>query len=114
MNELAIKLAELLEISVEAAIKLYPEIRSQYIVYKSLDGIDVFATAIFVTTLAAFVLTATGYVVERPHRRSEDDEIKKLLKLLLLTLIVSMIIKVGINALTAIFATDLRMLLEFM
>lgn len=58
MEELAIKLAELLEISVEAAIKLYPVLREQYIIYNS---IGILRGILFFLLLAGLIIIPLKY-----------------------------------------------------
>ena len=68
MEELAIKLSELLDITVESAIKLYPVLREQFIYYRALGFIR------SISLLTAFVLffyIAIIWLIE--HGRLDSD-----------------------------------------
>lgn len=86
MNELAIKLAELLEITVDAAIDLYPVLREQYVVYKVTAVVEgwAFFLAIVTLVLVSYLWDASYSELKEKkedirirYNDSEEEENKK-------------------------------------
>ena len=127
METLALQLAELLEISVDKAIELYPVLRTQFIVFKitgSLTGLLIPFTAV---VLGMF---ASGWVIctietEESERYSEGStgqhihmekakQMKRLKNIGIVGSIVALLSLTLLNVIKVIFATDLMMMLEFL
>ena len=60
MEELAIKIAETLDISVQAAIDMYPVIRNQYIWYRVLTNVNAWA---LILCFGSIIITVIAWKV---------------------------------------------------
>lgn len=119
MNELALKLSELLEISVDSAIKLYPLLRKQYLFYELLSLVILVVGVFFILTLFVFFLSSIFYFntyIDDDFDKN-DVIIKKLLKILkvsLKTTVILALIIVITQTLLLLMTPDLSMMLKFL
>jgi hypothetical protein len=133
MEELAIKLAEMLEVTVESAMELYPLLRYQYIWYKVLGFV---ATPFVLVAIASFVVAVysllrildresslklykgtTGvYSWEREINEAKRviESNKRNLKLSIITLGATTLLAITLYTVRIIMAPDLHMLLNLM
>lgn len=114
MNELASKLAELLDITVKQAIELYPVLRTQYIWYVILENIIITA-GLVMTIIGIFIfILATVWIVGilPDSLESDEEKTKKLFVLLLKILAASVVIVILGSVSSAVVASDLRFILR--
>lgn len=114
MNELAGKLAELLDITVKQAIELYPVLRTQYVWYVILENIIITA-GLVMTIIGIFIfIFAAGWIVGvlPDSLESDEEKTKRLFVVLLKVLAASVIIVVLGSVSSAIVAPDLNFILR--
>src|SRR5699024_11577522 len=98
MEELAIKIAETLDISVQGAIDMYPVIRSQYIWYAVLTSVTNWATVIgFVSLILTGVTLLIRFDLDKFNWRTGEIEVDwviadKVFKKLLLDILLCSVI----------------------
>jgi uncharacterized protein YqgQ len=104
METLALQLAELLEISIDKAIELYPVLRTQFVWYKIANLLNGLGLLILLPTVIVGVVELM------------DKGIKELyIKTPIVKLLVASATLILLGSLTAyIFATDLMIILEFL
>lgn len=141
MEELATKIAELLDITVESAIELYPVLRNQFMVYKIVGIFEKIAIIIFFITLMHIALSSLinfsrndskihdyemkliGYYpkggegkLEEKIENLKDDNIEHVKKQLKKS--IYLLIPLGVLIISKVvkyvFATDLIILKEFL
>ena len=116
MEELAIKIAEALDISVQGAIDLYPVIRSQYIWYVILTSVTNWATVIgffslILTGVTLFIRFDLDKVNWRTGEIEEDWAIAdKVLKKVLLVLILSAVVGIVTSVIIPFLAPDIMLI----
>lgn len=119
MEELAIKMAEYLEISVETAIELYPVLRSQFMVYMVLDRIgNVVFTLSVLTFIATVIIGMIMLFLYAYAWDSEEEEAVKSLGLKIFkiagpTFVVLQVVYILIMVIGVIFAPDVVMIRSF-
>lgn len=107
MEELAMKLAELLEISTEAATELYPVLRSQFLVYTVYQTVGMFLGLGLIGLLGASIISPMiidMYVMEQDRERYL---VKKLFKIYLVIAAVLFVIYILALIATLLFAPDI-------
>lgn len=136
MEEIMIKLAEMLEITVEAAVELYPVLRNQYIWYTAVDLVASPLVAIAVLSLGVAVYSLIrnidsisdlkryklfnedsdfntwGDEIERAKRSIESS--KRTLKVSSILLGATALPAIGLYIVRLLMAPDLHMLLHLM
>ena len=116
MEELAIKIAETLDISVQAAIDMYPVIRSQYIRYEILTSVTNWATVIgFVSLILTGVTLFIRFDLDKVNWRTGEIEedwaiADKVLKKVLLVLILSAVVGIVTSAIIPFLAPDIMLI----
>ena len=116
MEELAIKIAETLDISVQAAIDMYPVIRSQYIRYAILTSVTNWATVIgfvslILTGVTLFIMFDLDKVNCRTGEIEEDWAIAdKVLKKVLLVLMLSAVVGIVTSVIIPFLAPDIMLI----
>lgn len=115
MNELAVKLAELLDMTVQQAVKLYPVLRGQYIWYSISTYIETFGSLLTVIFGVGITTTAILWWIEKDWLEEDKrDKAFKFMKWCALGLLVGFIV-IGIaNVMSVVLATDLNFILEFL
>ena len=120
MEELAIKVAEVLDISVQGAIDIYPVIRGQYIWYAILTSVTIWAT---VLGLGSLVLTGVTLFVrfdldKYNYRTEEINEdwvnINKVFKKALMALVIFVIIGIVTSEIIPFLAPDIMIIKNFL
>lgn len=114
MNELASKLAELLDITVKQAIELYPVLRGQYIWYVTLDNIiSVAAVGALIICVLIFFFGIGWSMEALPYSLESDEEkTKKLFVVLLEVLGACIIVAVIGSVASVVVAPDLNFILQ--
>lgn len=124
MDVLAIKIAELLEISVESAINLYPQLRSQFIMFKSIGYIK---GALYLMIAAViiggyFIVMAKWNNIEinrweddwKAKQTEDENAVISLAKKMLVVLVIMIVITVLLEILSIHIAPDLHLILDFL
>ena len=120
MEELAIKLAETLDISVQAAIDIYPVIRSQYIWYAILTSLINWAIVIgFVSLILTGVTLFIRFDLDKYNWRTEEINedwviVDKVFKKAVLVLMVSVVIAVAVEIIAPFLAPDIMIIKNFL
>lgn len=117
MEVLAEKIAELLGITVDAAVEVYPYIRDQYVMYGVLDSIKaVFVILVVVSTILSIFsvgfLFFDGVDFENP-----DDEEKifiKAAKWSVIVFIFSLIMTMSVSIAQAVLSPDIMLIRELL
>ena len=116
MEELAIKIAETLDISVQGAIDIYPVIRSQYIWYEVLT---IMALWMVILIIASIIIIGVAGVNRdytdkfdlRNEKITEDwVSIDKVFKKAILALLVFIVITIAISIVIPILAPDVMLI----
>ena len=116
MEELAVKIAETLDISVQGAIDLYPVIRSQYVWYAVLTSVIDWATVIglfslILTGITLFIRFDLDKFNWRTGEIEEDWAIAdKVFKKVLLALILSAVVGIANSAIIPFLAPDIMLI----
>ena len=120
MEELAIKIAEMLDISVQGAIDMYPVIRSQYIWYAILTSVTNWATVIgFVSLILTGVTLFIRFDLDKVNWRTGEIEedwaiADKVFKKVLLALILSAVVGIVTSAIIPFLAPDIMIITDFL
>lgn len=117
MEELAVKIAELLDISVQGAIDLYPVIRSQFIWYSALGSVTNWTILLgifsFVSVVVTFCIMENKYRYtwgDRETIKKEYASIDKLFKISILVLVSMVVIGIAIDFAIPFLAPDILMI----
>ena len=114
MNELASKLAELLDITVKQAIELYPVLRGQYIWYVTLDNIISVAVvgALIIGVLIFFfgVFWSAGALPD--SLKDDEEKTKKVVVVLLKGLAIAVVVAIIGSVASVVVAPDLNFILR--
>lgn len=89
MEELMLKLAELLEVTVDAAIELYPLLRSQFVWYKILT--DLSKVNIAFTIGGLILLIAGALQLDTVYDDEDKKSARKIIKIGVVLLVVAVI-----------------------
>lgn len=136
MDELMVKLAELLEISVEGAQQLYPYLRQQFIWFEGLGLFIDIATLLFIVSLIAISITIPCKLYESNDLRINEslnsssqfnywnkeiasnktliNFLNTILKISVIISVVSGILLLTLNITRLFMAPDLLMLLKLL
>ena len=120
MEELAIKIAEMLDISVQAAIDMYPVIRSQYIWYRVLTNVNAWALilwfgSIIITGIAWIVRNDTTKYDWRTEEINEEwVDIDKIFKIGLSVVVSSVVIAIVTDMIIPFLAPDIMIIKNFL
>ena len=116
MEELAVKIAETLDISVQAAIDMYPVIRSQYIWYAILTSVTIWTTVIgFVSLILTGVTLFIRFDLDKVNWRTGEIEedwaiADKVFKKVLLALILSAVVGIATSITIPFLAPDIMLI----
>lgn len=113
METLAIKLAELLDITVEAAIKLLPILRNQYVWYKVLGMVSGFGFAFMLIMASGLFVFSLVIFEDYPFEEDDAKTFKKYLFGLVALVVLGLTMFVGAKVARIMTAPDLMMILEF-
>lgn len=133
MDELALKLSDILDISMEAAVDLYPILREQYIWYSLSESLSVFqflAFSIgFILLAILFWLSLDGlktHPSDLGHEEGdprydrmlrsyteERERLSRLLKGAVACLVLSFVTYIILTIVKHVFAPDILLILEF-
>lgn len=119
MEELAIKLAETLDISVQAAIDMYPVIRSQYIWYETLSTVTVWSVILgLISTIAVGVTVVIRDDTSKYDWGSEEIneewvDIDKAFKTALMALLIFVVIGIVASIVAPFLAPDIMIIKDF-
>lgn len=121
MEELAVKIAELLDISVQGAIDLYPVIRSQYIWYSLCQNIGGWVMLLgvisLVSTVATFIIRKDTKIYSWRDREKINEEytsIDKLFKISISIFILLTVIGIAMSAAIPFLAPDIVLIKDFL
>ena len=120
MEELAIKIAETLDISVKAAIDMYPVIRGQFIWYEVLDGVISWALVIgFVSLILTGVTLFIRFDLDKFNCRTgeiNEDwvDVDKIFKIALSALALFLIVAIAGEMIVPFLAPDVVMIKNFL
>lgn len=120
MEELAIKLAETLDISVQAAIDMYPVIRSQYIWYETLSSVMVWSVILgLISMIAVGVTVVIRDDTNKYDWRSEEIneewvDINKAFKTASLALVIFIVIGIVTSIIAPFLAPDIMIIRSFL
>ena len=106
MNELAVKIAELLDITVESAVELYPVIRGQFMWYSVLGSVGDLNLFFALALVFASVIFGTYYFLE--YNDSYDlTRARKTAKVIAIGWVIVVLIWITLIILTHITAPDI-------
>lgn len=111
MELLAQKLAELLDISIESAVEVYPVLREQFKIYKLLDGLSL---ALGMVAFIAIVLLVALAIIGLNEYEDARERRLKAMKIIFFIGVGTAVLGVLLSSLTAYVAPDLMMLKEFL
>lgn len=120
MEELAIKIAETLDISVQGAIDMYPVIRGQFIWYQALNNINIWALllgfiSMIVVGVAGMIRQDTDKYNWHTEEITEDwADIDKVFKISLLVFALAVIIAVATDMIIPFLAPDVMLIKSFL
>ena len=120
MEELAIKIAEMLDISVQGAIDMYPFLRSQYIWYRALTNVNAWALILWfgstIVTGIAWIIRndTTKYGLRTDEIAEEWVDIDKTFKISLLVLVLSVVIAIVTDMIIPFLAPDIMLIENFL
>lgn len=120
MEELAIKIAETLDISVKAAIDMYPVIRGQYIWYETLNNVMIWSIILsFISIIAIGVTLVIRDETQKFDWTTEEitDEwvsIEKVFKKALMALVIFVVIGIVTSSVTPFLAPDVMLIKNFL
>lgn len=113
MEELAVKIAELLDISVQGAIDIYPVIRGQYIWYETLTRVSIWAA---ILALASMIIIGVIGVIRDETAKfdwtteeitEEWANIDKVFKKAILALVIFVVIAIASTIVAPFLAPDI-------
>lgn len=113
MEELASKIAETLDISVQAAIDMYPVIREQFMWYQVLDNINSWALMLgFVSMIVVGVTLFIRFDLDKYNWRTEEINedwvnVNKVFKKALLLLLLSVVVAITTDMIIPFLAPDI-------
>lgn len=120
MEELASKIAETLDISVKAAIDMYPVIRGQFIWYEVLDSVISWALVIgFVSLILTGVTLFIRFDLDKYDWRTEEINedwviVNKVFKKAVLVLMLSVVIGIAAEIIVPFLAPDIMIIKNFL
>lgn len=120
MEELAIKIAETLDISVQAAIDMYPVIRNQFVWYQTLTSVGSWAIilwfgSIIVTGIAWIIRNDTSKYDWRTEEIKEEwVDIDKIFKIALSTFVLFLVVAITTEMIIPFLAPDIVLIKDFL
>lgn len=114
MNELASKLADILDVTTKAALDLYPVIRDQFVWYGALGSIKNVFFTLFVVSLFAGAMIAMFLSIEECWELEDWKRNRKAAKWIIFTPVLSLIIILVINILSYFLAPDIMIVMELL
>ena len=120
MEELAIKIAEVLDISVQGAIDIYPVIRGQYVWYQMLNSVGSWSIilwfgSIIVTAIAWIIRGDTNkYYWNTEEIREEWASIDKVFKIGLSAFALCLVIAIVTEMVVPFLAPDIMIIKNFL
>lgn len=114
MNELASKLADVLDVTTKAALDLYPVIRDQFVWYGALDSIRNVFVALLAISLFVSIVTNMWLTIEMSWGFEDWKDNWKTAKWLIITPILSLIIILTIDILSYFLAPDIMIIMELL
>ena len=120
MEELAIKIAETLDISVQGAIDMYPVIRNQYIWHQMLTSVTTWATVLgFISLILTGVTLFLRFDLDKFNCRTGEIEedwviVDKVFKKVLLALILSAVVGIMTSTIIPFLAPDIMIIKNFL
>ena len=120
MEELAIKIAETLDISVQGAIDVYPVIRSQYIWYEALTTLCIWA--VILGFISMLVIGVSGVIRDDTDKyywnteeiREEWTSIDNVFKKAILALLIFIVIGITTSIIAPFLAPDIMIIKNFL
>lgn len=107
MENLAMKLAELLEISTEAAVELYPVLRSQFLVYRIYQGAGELLVIGIIGLVVALIMTPMTIYMYVSNPARERYLVKKIFKVYLVIAVVLFVVYILSVIATLLFSPDI-------
>ena len=120
MEELAIKIAEMLDISVQGAIDIYPVIRGQYIWYEMLTTLEFSAMFLWFASIFAVGITwairsdETKYDWTTEEITEEWANIDKIFKTSLSAFVLLLVVAIAIEMIIPFLAPDIMIIKNFL
>lgn len=125
MNELAQKIAELFDVSVESVAELYPTLRSQHMWYRVFGGLEIIFVILFILLISVTLIsgysyyhaTRIGYAQDAwfsEQKRMVDRKTLNDFKIFLMLTILSGVIMYLSFVMKGVLAPDWSILKEFM
>lgn len=120
MEVLASKIAELLDISVQGAIDLYPVIKSQYVWYRVLSGVSMWSAILGFVSLASMLIAlavedeTSKYVWDTEEISEEWKAINKVVVVSILAFVLFIIITITANLARPFLAPDILLIKDFL
>ena len=120
MEELAIKIAEVLDISVQGAIDIYPVIRGQYIWYEMLTTLEFWAMFLWFASIFAVGITwvirsdKTKYDWTTEEITEEWANIDKIFKTALSAFVLLLVVAIAIEMIIPFLAPDIMIIKNFL
>ena len=120
MEELAIKIAEMLDISVQGAIDIYPVIRGQYIWYEMLTTLEFWAMFLWFASIFAVGIT---WVIRNDEAKydwtteeitEEWANIDKIFKTALSSFVLLLVVAIAIEMIIPFLAPDIMIIKNFL
>lgn len=120
MEELAMKIAETLDISVHAAIDMYPVIRGQYIWYETLTIVSLWAIILW---FASIIVVGVTWVIRSDTQKfdwkteeitEEWDSIDNIFKKAILALVIFVVIGITTSIVAPFLAPDIMIIKNFL
>ena len=120
MEELASKIAETLDISVKAAIDMYPVIRGQFIWYETLHSVMIWSIILsFISIIAIGITIVIRDETQKYYYNTEEitkdwASIDKVFKKAMMALLVFIIIGIVANIVVPFLAPDVVLIKNFL
>lgn len=114
MNELAGKLADLLDVTTKAAIDLYPVMREQFLWYGALDSIKAIVVVLLVITLPTAIFIALYLSIEEAWGFEDWKNNWKSGKWLVIAPVTVMVVLSIIDIVSYITAPDIMIVMELL
>lgn len=120
MEELAIKIAEMLDISVQGAIDMYPVIRGQYIWYQMLTSVGSWSIilwfgSIIITGITWVIRNDTSKYDWRTEEITEEwADIDKIFKIALSAFVLFLVVAIATEMIVPFLAPDIMLIKNFL
>lgn len=117
MEVLAEKIAELLGITIESAVELYPYLRDQYVLYEVLESSkSLFMILLFLSVISTVLMVIFLFMEEVDFSEPDAEErmFIKITKNCAIVAITFLVIVMGVNIAQAVIAPDIMMIQELL